>query len=47
MSEPTTHDQQQQEQAEALEEAIRKALDFSDLYADIARIEQTIERLKQ
>jgi len=46
MSEPTTRDQAEQEQERALLEAIEKALDFSDLYADIERIEQKIEDLK-
>jgi hypothetical protein len=46
MSIPTAQIEAEQEQERALEEAIAKALDFSDLYADIERIEKTIEDLK-
>lgn len=37
---------EEQDAERALLEAIESALDFSDLYADIERIEQTIEGLK-
>ena len=47
MSEPTTRDQAEQEQTRALEEAIEKALDFSEIYESIERIEQKIEDLKK
>lgn len=47
MSTPTNQDMLELERERELEEAIAKALDFSELYADIERIEQMIEAVKK
>jgi len=46
MSEPTNIIQEEQDAEQRLIEAIEKALDFSEIFADIEHIEKMIEGMK-